>query len=174
MKALAVGRPPGSAADALVCSLGVSLAWNCQETLIPKHSAASFVVVLFPEFPHQLGPSAKEPVAEFHYRASRRRRTREGHAEPIRRYIEEFPPEPPCPAWLNKAYLALTGDARIHPPIPHRLSPARVRKRNPEEAEVGYSRLLDMHVGTFVLSIGPTGGRIKADHSWLPEVKDPA
>jgi hypothetical protein len=52
--------------------------------LIPEHLAAGFVMVLFPAYPHQLGPSAKEPMLEFHFRTHRRRSPMgERHAEPI-------------------------------------------------------------------------------------------
>jgi hypothetical protein len=94
--------------------------------LIPEHSAASFVMVVFPEYPYQLGPSAKQPVFEFHYRACLWSPMGERHAEPIRGYIDEVPSERRSPALLNKAYFAFTSNAQIHPAIPDRLFLARV------------------------------------------------
>jgi hypothetical protein len=129
-------------------------------------------MVVFPEYPYQLGPSAKQPVFEFHYRACLGSPMGERHAEPIRRYIDEFPSERPRAALLNNAYFAFTSDAQIHPAIPARLFLARVQERNPEEVEVGRALLLYIHVYNFVLSIRRSEGLIKADQSWLPEVND--
>jgi hypothetical protein len=107
------------------------------EHLIPEHPATSFVMVLFAEYPHQPGTPAEERVLERHFRACRRSLISERHAEPIRGYIHELPPEHRSAVLLSKAYFALAGNARLRPAIRSRLLPAQVRKRNTGEVELG-------------------------------------
>jgi len=124
---------------------------SLKRNLIPEHFAAGFVMVPFPEYPHKPGPTTKEPMFEFHFRARRGNRMSERHAEPIRGNVDEFASNRRNPGLLIETYFALTKDAEIPSAIADRQFPARVRKRNTGEVEMGCILLLFNHVRNFPL-----------------------
>jgi hypothetical protein len=83
---------------------------------------------------------------EFHFRTRRGNRIGERHAEPIRGYIDDVASKRRNPGLLIETYFALAKDAEIPPAIADRWFPARVRKRNTGEVELGCILLLCNHV----------------------------